>query len=310
MNHNVRSLRLASLALLAVLPVAGCHRDAGRTGAAQSMPPAAPVARGQVDIERGSMSLGMPVDGTIAEVAVTEGASVKRGQRLLATDDTPARLEEQLAQARFAQALAQVRLLQPKMAAATMRATRLAQAAQDGAGDRQDADDAREAAEEARAEYAGAQAGVALARAERERARYQVRQQVLRAPVDGDVLRMAAWPGMRTAQGVPLLTLLPASAHIVRAELSLDALSAVAPGDAAEVVSDDGRQTPLARARVSRIGRTFGQSSLQADPLQKVNERSVECVLALEPADALRVGQRVLVRFTRQTQSAETTKGR
>jgi len=302
-------LRAAYLVAAALVLIAGCRNTDRADAATPSMAPPALIARGQVDTERGTLSIGLPIDGTIADVAVTEGMTVSRGQRLLGTDATPARLDAQLAEAKLTQAIAQTQLLVPKVEAANVRATRLAQAARDGAGDRQSADDAREAAEEARAELASARAGVGIARAERERAHYQVRQQILRAPVDGDILRVNAWPGMHAAQGTPLLTLLPASPHIVRAELSQDTLSAIAPGDAAEILSDDGRQTLLAHARVSRVGRMFGQSALQADPLQKVNERSVDCVLALDPATALRVGQRVLVRFAPPSRTTPT-KGR
>lgn len=284
---------------LALLP-AGCHREGARAPAVAG-PAATPavIARGQVDVEGGTLSLGLPVDGTIAEVAVHEGARVRRGDLLLRADETSARLDERLALAHLQQARAQVGLLQPKLAAAATRANRLEQAARADAADGQSADDAREAAGAARAELANAQAGIGLAQAELDRARYQLRQLVLRAPVDGDVLRLAAWPGLRATPGTPLLTLLPAGARIVRAELSQDALAHVAPGQPARVLSDDGRQTPLAGARVLRVGRTFGQSALQSDPMQKMNERSVECVLALDPPDALRVGQRVLVRFDR-----------
>ncbi|NUS38906.1 MAG: HlyD family efflux transporter periplasmic adaptor subunit [Lysobacter sp.] len=297
MKHRARAL--LSVPLLASLLAACGHGD--RTAPARVLPPPpGVVARGQVDIQGGTLALGLPVDGTVAEVGVVEGASVHRGQPLLQADPTPARLEETLAEAKLAQAQAQVGLLQPKVGAAALRAQRLEEAARNGAGDGQSADDAREAASETRAELTNAQAGVRLARAELEHARYQVRQQVLRAPVDGQVLRVATWPGMRAAAGAPLLTLLPAGARIVRAELSQDALAQVSPGEVAQVLSDDGRQTPLARARVLRVGPVFGQSVLQADPMQRVNERSVECVLALEPPDTgLRVGQRVLVRFER-----------
>jgi len=277
--------------------VAGCARDEARAAPAGATMPSALVARGQVDVEGGTQTLGLPVDGVLAHVQVVEGAAVHRGDVLLEADDTPARLDERQAEARLQQARAQLGVLQPKAAAATLRAKRLDEAARDGAADGQSADDAREAASEASAELENARAGLALASTELDRARYAVRQQVLHAPADGEVLRVTAWPGMRAASGTPLVTLLPHNARIVRAELSQDALARVGLGDEAQVLSDDGRQTPLAHARVLRMGRTFGQSVLQTDPMQRLNERSVECVLALDPPQQLRVGQRVLVRF-------------
>jgi multidrug efflux pump subunit AcrA (membrane-fusion protein) len=304
------SRRATTLLLPLFVLLAGCGRDDGRAAAATVTPPPALVARGQVDVEGGTLALALPVDGVLARVQVVEGASVHRDDVLLQADDTPARLDERLAEARHEQARAQLDALQPKVAAAELHAQRLGEAARDGAADGQSADDAREAASEARAELENARAGLSLATAELDRARYQVRQQVLRAPVDGEVLRLAAWPGMRVASGTPLLTLLPRSARIVRAELSQDALVRVGVDDEAQVLSDDGRQTPLARARVLRVGRTFGQSVLQGDPTQRVNERSVECVLALEPPQGLRVGQRVLVRFDAERPRQRVAKGR
>jgi len=296
-----------------LLPLMGLLAACARDGAARAAPttPVAPpalVARGQVDVEGGTLALGLPGDGVVASVRVVEGAVVRRGDVLLQADDTPARLDERLAEARLQQARARQDALQPKAAAAALHAQSLEAAARDGAADGQSADDAREAASEARAELENARAGLALAEAELDRARYQVRQQTLHAPVDGEVLRISTWPGMRVASGTPLVTLLPRSARIVRAELSQDALARVGLDDEAQVLSDDGRQTPLARARVLRVGRTFGQSVLQGDPMQRVNERSVECVLALDPPQGLRVGQRVLVRFAPASQ--RVAKGR
>lgn len=288
--------------------LAGCARDEARAAPADAVTPPALVARGQVDVEGGTQVLGLPVDGVVASVQVHEGAAVHRGDVLLQADDTPARLDERLAEAKLQQARAQLAALQPKAAAAALHAQRLEAAARDGAADGQSADDAREAASEARADLENARAGLSLAGAELDRARYQVRQQTLRAPIDGEVLRVTTWPGMRVASGTPLLTLLPRSARIVRAELSQDALARVGVDDEAQVLSDDGRQTPLAHARVLRVGRTFGQSVLQGDPMQRVNERSVECVLALDPPQGLRVGQRVLVRFA--PASRRVAKGR
>lgn len=288
--------RIAALLFPLLGLVAGCARDEARAAPAASVPSAL-VARGQVDVEGGTQALGLPVDGVLARVQVVEGASVHRDQVLLEADATTARLDERQAEAKLQQARAQLDVLQPKAVAATLRAKRLEEAARDGAADGQSADDAREAASEARGELANARAGFALASTELDRARYVVRQQVLRAPGDGEVLRVTAWPGMRVASGMPLVTLLPNNARIVRAELSQDALARVGLDDEAQVLSDDGRQTPLAHARVLRMGRVFGQSLLQTDPMQRVNERSVECVLALDPPQQLRVGQRVLVRF-------------
>ena len=300
--------RIVLVALPVLLLLAACarHRDNPTTAAADNATPSLIVARGRVDIEGGPLPLGMTVDGVIANVAVTEGDWVRRGQLLIAADPTPARIDEDLARAKLAQAQSQAKLLESKASAARTRAARLIQAAEEDAGDGQSADDAREAAVEAGAELINAQAGMRIARAELQRTGYLAEQHILRAPLDGEVLRVTAWPGMRvSAQGGTLLTLLPAKARIVRAELSQDFVDVIAPGAAARIVSDDGQQTALGAAHVLRIGRMYGQSLLQEDPLQRINERSVECVLAFDGPSALRVGQRVLVHFPQASRGAD-----
>ena len=134
-------LRAACLVAAALVLIAGCRNTDRADAATPSTAPPALIARGQVDTERGTLSIGLPIDGTIADVAVTEGMTVSRGQRLLDTDATPARLDAQLAEAKLTQAIAQTQLLVPKVEAANVRSTRLAQAARDGAGDRQSADE-------------------------------------------------------------------------------------------------------------------------------------------------------------------------
>ena len=94
----------------------------------------------------------------------------------------------------------------------------------------------------------------------------------------------------------------PSTPPIVRAEVNESYVDALTVGMAATVVSDGGgaeRQWP---AHVLRIGAVIGASMLQDDPGQRVEQRTVSCVLAFDrpPAD-VRIGQRVLVRFARAT---------
>lgn len=256
------------------------------------------VVRGRIDIEGGQMSLTPLVDGVIAEVAVHEGDHVSKGQALLTIDETAARIDEGLAQARLSEAQSRIRLAQARVDAAKIRAERLVMAAKLDAGDSQSADDARGVLAQAVGELDSAHSGVGTARAELGRSRYVLSQLVLRAPADGQVLRVMAEPGLRVAaQSSPLLTLLPDAARIIRAELSEDVINDIAVGQQARVVSDDGRQAPLGRVHVLRIGPVYGPSTLQEDPQQRINERSVECVLAFDGPTSLRVGRRVLVRF-------------
>ncbi|WP_159016155.1 HlyD family secretion protein [Cognatiluteimonas profundi] len=291
--------RLFWLPTLLPALLAGCqgsHTSTPPTMEEQS--PQLLVARGRVDVEGGPHALSLATDGVVSAVDVKEGDRVRKGQVLVTEDSTAARLDEDLAKAHLAQAEAQVRLWSPRLASARLHAARLAEAARLDAGDRQTADDAHAAAAETSAELANARAGVDIARADMERARYRLAQQDLRAPVDGDVLGLTAWVGMHVQQGATLLTVLPSFARIVRAELSPEVVDAIAPGTTAQILSDDGRQSVLGTGQVRRIGGTYGRATLQDDPLQPINEHAVECIIALDRATAVRVGQRVLVRFS------------
>jgi multidrug efflux pump subunit AcrA (membrane-fusion protein) len=311
MKHAV--MKHAAGLAFALLATSACtpQRASPQSGApsdAISSSPAFIVARGRVDVEGGPLSLGLSVDGVVDHVAVVEGAHVRRGQLLISTDPTPAHLDETLAHAHLSQARAQVALLESRLSAARMHATRLIAAAKQDAGDGQSAADAHEAATEAAAELDNARAAVQIAQAELQRAAYQVRQHELLAPVDGEVMHLTVWPGMHvSAQAGTLVTLLPSAARIVRAEVSQEFIDTIRAGQLAQIVSDDGRQTSFGAAHVLRIGPVFGQSMLQEDPTQRINERSVECVLALDGKSTLRVGQRVLVRFPASTQPATPT---
>ncbi len=297
MKFATRTFAL-TLPLLALL--AGCGRDQPQVDTATALlPSAGMVVRGRVDIEGGEVALTTPVDGVIAGVAVHEGDHVGKGQALVTIDETAARIDEELAQAHLSEAQSRIKLDTTRLDAARTRAERLAMAAKLDAGDGQSADDARVLLAQAAGELDSAQSGVRTARAELERARYVRSQHVLHAPIDGQVLRLTAEPGLHVAaQGASLLTLLPDTARIIRAELSEDAINGISNGQTAQVLSDDGLQTPLGTAHVLRIAPVYGPSTLQEDPQQRINERTVECVLAFGEPTSLRVGRRVIVRFT------------
>lgn len=300
---------IGTLALIMplVVALAACTRESPRPDDDPSlMQPPGVVVRGRIDIEGGELPLVVSVDGVIASVDVHEGDRVAKGQVLVTIDPTAARIDEELAQARLAGTQSQVKLDQARVVTARTRSARLAEAARMDAGDGQSADDAREVLAQVTGDLDGAKASLSAARAELKRARYALSQHVLRAPVDGQMLQVMAGPGLHVgAQGKPVAILLPAKARIIRAELSEDIIDDVVTGKHARVLSDDGRQTPLGPAHVLRIGTVYGPSTLQEDPQQRINERTVECVLAYDGSVPLRVGRRVLVRFASRTPEAD-----
>lgn len=289
--------RLRTLALLAPLLLGACTQH-DEPAAAAPTPAYAAVARGRIDVEGGLLSLGMPREGTLAEVDVREGDTVRRGQPLAVLEREPAQLALAEAQAELEQAHAQLALLGQRQAAAERRAGRLAAAARAGAGDGQSADDARDAANELAAQQASARASLALAEQKLAGARFELAQRTLRAPLDAQVVRVSAQPGASVSpQAGALFVLLPLRPRIVRAELSEAYVGAVSVGMPAIVSADGDFDAATWRAHVLRLGSVVGPSTLEDDPQQRANSRTVECVLALDGATQARVGQRVLVRF-------------
>lgn len=296
---TLRDLRLP-LALLAIA-LAGCSQD---------QPPASPnaaatsayaaVARGRIDIEGGLLKLTMPVEGVMAQVDVHEGEHVHKGQLLAQLDVEPAKLALDTAIAEQQQATAQISALQERVTSATLRASRLEQAAKAGAGDMQSADDAQEAARQARVELDNARAAASLATQKVAGARYQLHLRSLQAPVDGQIVQRMVQPGATVSPAAgPIFVILPDAPRIVRAELNESFVGVVHDGMPAEVDDDSGSGMPPLKAHVLRIGNVFGASTLEDDPEVRANTRSVQCVLTFDqpPSTPLRIGQRVLVRF-------------
>ena len=297
---TARSLRLGCLALTLAWVLPGCSKQPATPSAAATAPsPAyAAVARGKIDIEGGLLSLSMPREGTLAKVTVHEGDHVKQGQLLAMLDTEPARLAVDAAQAALEQAQAQLKLIAIKQAAARQRAQRLQAAVAAGAGDGQSADDAREMAAQLDAEEAAGHAAVSMATQKLAEARYELKQRSLLAPFDAEIVHVMAQPGASVSPSSgPLFTLLPEKPRIVRAELNESFVGVIHPGMHAEVMANNDNQTAHWSAHVLRIGAIYGPATLENDPQIRANARTVECVLAFDQPQHLRIGQRVVVRF-------------
>ncbi|MGH8158346.1 MAG: efflux RND transporter periplasmic adaptor subunit [Rhodanobacter sp.] len=293
-------IRLGCLAIAMPYLLSACSKPADAPVSATAKPVAAyaAVARGRIDIEGGLLNLSMSREGTLATVAVHEGDHVKQGQLLAALDTEPARLAVDAAQAQLEQAQAQLKLLAVKQAAAKERARRLIAAVAAGAGDGQSADDAREAAAQLDAEQQADQAAQDMASQKLAEARYELKQRSLLAPFDAEVVHVLAQPGASVSPSSgPLFTLLPQKPRIVRAELNESFVGVIQPGMHAEVVADSGRGNDQWSAHVLRIGQVYGPATLENDPQVRANARTVECVLAFDEPQNLRIGQRVIVRF-------------
>ena len=296
---NLRHPRLP-LALLAAALLAGCSHDEAPATSQATTPAYVAVARGRIDIEGGLLKLTMPSEGIVQSVGAHEGEHVQKGQVLAQLDLEPAKLALDSALAEQQQACAQASALEERVKSTDLRAARLEQAARAGAGDIQSADDARENAQQVKAQLDNARASTALASQKVAAARYQLDLHTLRAPVDGQIVQRMVQPGasVSPASG-PIFVFLPDSPRIVRAELNESFVGVVHEGMTAEVDDDSGSGLAPLKAHVLRIGNVFGASTLEDDPQVRANTRSVECVLTFDqpPATSLRIGQRVLVKF-------------
>jgi len=295
--------RPAIMALCAGLLAAACSRQPQDHAPAPAVGAPAhadfiAIARGRVDVEGGLVRVVAPRDGVIAELRAKPGDAVKQSDVLAVIDTHQAELTAGVAKAELEQAQARAASMRAKIAGLKLRASRVTQAAHEGAATGQSADDANQALTELTADIAEADAAVAVAQQHLKQARYEIDVRSVREPVAGKVVaRPAHIADVVAAQsgGAELFTLLPDAPRIVRAELNEAFVAKVSTGMNAQVVveGDGGKSWP---AKVTRIGEVFGPSKLVEDAQETTDARDVECILELS-TDELRVGQRVQVRF-------------
>lgn len=307
MTGPLSPLRLTAVVVL--LLVGGCSQNGSPTSTASVAPAYAAVARGRIEIDGGLLSLDAPREGTLASVRVHEGDNVTKGETLATMETQPAMLQVAAAKAGLAQARAESSLLTGKLVIAKQQAQRLSAAAKAGAGDGQSADLARGTVSELEASKAAADATVDMAQQKLDGARYELGMRTLRAPIDARISRLLAQVGAHVSpQSGPLFTLLPKTPPIVRAELSESMVNAVKVGMPATVSTDGGGSDLSWPAHVLRIGSVVGPSTLEDDPQQRLNARTVSCVLTFDQPQNVRIGQRVLVRFGTPSTPALATK--
>lgn len=277
--------------------LAACSRAPQNEEPVAGQPAYAAVARGRVDVEGGLVRVGAAVDGTVARIAVHDGAQVKKGQALIEFNPAAAQLAVDAADAELRQTQAQERVLRSRLPGLKQRGQRLAEAAAGGAIDGQAADDARNAVAQAEAEAAAAQAAVEVARQKLRAAQWALERQQVRAPVDGEVVGLEAQVGNAVTAQTELLRLLPKRRLVVRAEVNEAYVAALKTGMQAEIVVESASGGSPIPARLERIGSVFQVMAPSDDPQERISRRGVECLLSIDNPEKLRVGQRVLVRF-------------
>lgn len=276
--------------------------------AAASAPksPYVAVSNGKADVEGGIIQVAARTSGVVREVLVQEGQDVAKGQILARLEDDEPRLAAQSALAEANQAKAQVELLKVQLSTAQREEQRLQRLAPSNYVAGQKLDQAHDAVRQAQASLDAQAALIATAQAKYAQARYNQELTIIRAPVDGKIVRRYANPGAgaSTLNVSNMFDLEPRAARIVRAEISEGALPNVAVGQTVQMSpeADPGKTFP---GKVIRQAPVFGARKLQSDdPTDRSDERVVEVVVSADGAPFL-IGQRVLVKFMRGQEQAQ-----
>lgn len=296
------SRTLPALLLLGLaLGAAGCQRGDTQAKAAALTPAAAPysaIADGKADVEGGIIQVAARAPGVVSAVYVEEGDAVKKGQVLARQEEDAPKLAVQTAEATLAQAKAATALTDTQMSAAQREVTRLKPLAASRFVSSQSVDQAGDQVRNAGATLVAEHAAVEVAQTQLAQAKFALEQTIIRAPIDGKIVRRYANPGVgaSTLNVTAMFDLEPATRRIVRAEVSESAQPFVAVGQKVQLVAE-ADQSKSYPGQVLRIAPVFGQRKLQSDdPSQRTDDRVVEVVVSADGAPFL-IGQRVLVKF-------------
>jgi multidrug resistance efflux pump len=298
------------------------------------------VLTGFVDVEGGIISLHPLQPGRVKKLLAQENQVVKAGTELLSMDDTIAKLKVQEAKEALRAATAQLnkarqlpelhksKLAQQKEAVAAM-AEKLAgakvkinkakelldikQISQDDydvaqkqvkeleAGDRAEREKLKELKMiDTTLDVTAAEALVAAKKAQYEEALFGLREQVLRAPADGIVLRINV--GSSDVLGpIPkdaAILFAPDRPRIIRVNVEQEFAEEVKVGYLAEARDFNNPNIGPWKGKVTRISDVFMQPRTllpQRFSLTAEDSRVLECQVVLEGHPSLRLGQRVRV---------------
>lgn len=285
----------------------GADKKAKLEAAAAAAPesPYAAIANGKVDVEGGIIQVAARRGGVVRDVLVQEGDRVVAGQILARQEDDEARLALSRAQAEVAQAESQLAAIQVDINTARREHERLGRLVETNFVAAARMDQARDAIATAEARLASQRASIQTARARLNEANYNLELTVIRAPMDGRIVRRYANPGAgaSTLNVSTMFDLEPDTDRIVRAEIVEADIPNITSGQAVEI-SPEGDQSIVYVGEVLRRAAVFGARKLASDdPSQRTDERVVEVVVSAGDAPLL-IGQRVLVKFMKPGETA------
>jgi RND family efflux transporter MFP subunit len=297
----MRVLAILILMSLTAAGLGGCQRGAEAKANAIAAPATTPyiaVADGKADVDGGIIQVAARTAGVVRFVYVQEGDAVSKGQVLARQEDDAPRLAVATAEAALAQARAQTALTDTQLTAAQREVNRLKPLMAARFVSSQSVDQAGDAVRNANATLGAQRASVGVAATQLNQARYALDQTIIRAPIDGKIVRRYANPGVgaSTLNVTPMFDLEPAGQRIVRAEVSEGDEPFVKVGGGV-VLAPEADQVKTYPGKVMRIAPVFGERKLQSDdPSQRTDDRVVEVVVSANGAPFL-IGQRVLVKF-------------
>lgn len=289
----------AALLIGAVIIIVSGHffSDVQSTQETFSSPYAA-IAKGRVDVEGGIVQLASSRDGIIKEVYVEEGDFVKKDQILAKLDDRQAELNLELSTVETGLATARLEPLKVSLEAAKREQARLDALLKRQIATQKEYDQVTDQIKQVSAELKVSEASAKVTLARQKLAEYELNQRMIRAPMDGRIIRRMARPGdgTSTLNVTSLFWFVPDTPRIIRAELEEHFIDVVKPGMDAEIVPESD-ETKTYHGRVIRLGHVFGPKRASSDdPQERADVRIVECVLSLDNQNLL-LGQRVLVKF-------------
>jgi HlyD family secretion protein len=256
------------------------------------------IASGAVDVEGGLVGVAARKPGVVSEVYVNEGDFVKKGAVLAVMDDTGTKISVQAAilqQENSERELVKAKILlessKRKLEKASIQ--------------REKGFLSQEHYEELHDELQLQQANVSIieSKVESDKVNLAYRQyedelNIIRAPVDGVVVRRFANPGEGTSTlNVSILFQLEPDANkIVRSEVSEQFLEMLSVNQKVEFWSEID-SSKLYSGKVKRISKIFGARKLKFDDsAAETDQRVVEVIVEYDKAQLLN-GQRVMVRF-------------
>jgi HlyD family secretion protein len=282
-----------------VMRNAKAHQKAVAAAAAKPTDsPYAAIAAGKADVEGGVIQVAARTQGVVRQVYVQEGDKVTKGQILARQEDDVPRLAAQTAAADVQSAKAQIDLTEVQIRTAKREYDRLSRLAAGNWIAGQQLDNARDAIASAQANLEAQHAAIAAAQARLAQAQYAEELTLVRAPEDGRIARRYANPGLgaSTLNVTPMFDLEPATARIVRAELTDASVPFVVIGQNVEILSESD-PTHVFKGHVLRRAAVFGARKLQSDDAtERTDDRVVEVVVSADGSPFL-IGQRVLVKF-------------